>query len=478
MSKSAMFRQAAARVGKRVRGKWVLEELVGFGGMAAVYRARHRNGARVAIKMLHGNSAASRDLRARFVGEGYAANRIDHPAVVRVLDDDVDEQGTPFLIMDFVEGRTLTAAIADGCFDDDQLLEVAEQVCGALSAAHGAGVVHRDLKPDNLLLEPNGRIRVLDFGIARLIEDDESYYGTTTGVAFGTPGFISPEQALGLRDQIGPCSDVFGLGATLFHLATTEYLHAARTRQELLVLVATKPARALRDVAPHVSPEVAAIVDRATRMAVDERWPSAAAMLQAVRAVRRARPGAFGGSASTPSTLPPPPPEPSRPRIAASALRRRRAALSVACAMMLLGIGSAFAASGPTRDASADGAVEPVSDAPLVAMDTAMDKAMDTAMNTAMDTEARAARPPRAVVDDMRASACIDGPPAAIGDARVVHRPATKAARPPIKPRAPGKAVVVPNPVLVAETLRLKDQRDLAFAWKDHRYAALAMSRR
>lgn len=384
---------AQARVGKLLRGKWLLEELVGIGGMASVYRARHRNGARVAIKILHGTIAGCEEVRARFVGEGYAANRIDHPAVVRVLDDDVDENGAPFLVMDFVDGRTLADAVQEHRFVDDELLDVAEQLCGALSAAHAAGVVHRDLKPDNLIVDPTGRIRVLDFGIARLMEDDEqSFFGTKTGVAFGTPGFISPEQALGRRHDIGPRSDLFALGATLFYLATGEFLHATETPQELLIYVATRPARLLRDVAPHVSPDVAAIVDRATRMDMEDRWPSADAMLEEVRLVRATRRGAIVRRCSFApfAVLPPQPVSPvvahvsggggprvsvpreslpsenlrgmslddeldliARASVARRAMRRRRHALAAASVLTFFGILLAFATSAKTPDAAA-----------------------------------------------------------------------------------------------------------------------------
>lgn len=290
MSESVVRERALTKVGSILRGKWTLEELVGLGGMAAVYRARHRNGALVAIKLLHPTLAGLDDVRRRFIGEGYAANRIAHPSVVRVLDDDVDDKDVPFLVMDYVEGQTLADAIEKRCFGDDELLDVAEQVCGALAAAHAAGVVHRDLKPDNLLVEPNGRVRILDFGIARVLCDDElSFFATKTGIAFGTPGFISPEQALGHRAAIGPPTDLFALGATLFYLATGRFLHATESAQELLILVATRPARLLRDVAPQISEEVAAIVDRATRLHIEERWESAEAMLEAIRKVRRAR---------------------------------------------------------------------------------------------------------------------------------------------------------------------------------------------
>ncbi len=308
MQDSHLQQRAKARLGKTLRGKWLLEELVGVGGMAAVYRSHHRNGACVAVKVLHASLADNDELRRRFVGEGYAANRINHPAVVKVQDDDVDEDGTPFLVMDFVEGETLADKIQDRRMNDDELLDVAEQVCAALAVAHAAGVVHRDLKPDNLLMDPSGKIRVLDFGIARLLEEDqESFFSTKTGIAFGTPGFISPEQALGHRHKVGPRTDLFAVGATLFYLATGEFLHAAETPQELLILVATKPARQLRVVAPHLSPAVCELIDRATRMSLDQRWQDAAEMLEAARAARASLRGD-----EVPAVLPPEPTDPQR----------------------------------------------------------------------------------------------------------------------------------------------------------------------
>lgn len=368
MLDSLVQQRAKARLGKTLRGKWLLEELVGVGGMAAVYRASHRNGARVAVKMLHAIIAESDELRRRFIGEGYAANRIAHPAVVSVHDDDMDEDGTPFLVMDFVEGQTLADKILTRRYNDDELLDTAEQVCSLLDAAHKAGVVHRDLKPDNLLVEPDGRIRLLDFGIARLLEDgEESFHGTKTGIAFGTPGFISPEQALGHRDKVGPHTDVFALGATLFYLATGEFLHAAETPQELLILVATQPARLLREVAPHISPEVAAIVDRATRMRLRERYTSAAEMLKDVQALKAARLAADPRvSAAIETLLPPEPVEPepepivsresirvevhspslrdipTRPSIARRDVTRRRSVLAVAGAIAIVIGGISF----------------------------------------------------------------------------------------------------------------------------------------
>lgn len=429
MLDSLVQQRAKARLGKTLRGKWLLEELVGVGGMAAVYRASHRNGARVAVKMLHAIIAESDELRRRFIGEGYAANRIAHPAVVSVHDDDMDEDGTPFLVMDFVEGQTLADKILARRYNDDELLDTAEQVCSLLDAAHKAGVVHRDLKPDNLLVEPDGRIRLLDFGIARLLEDgEESFHGTKTGIAFGTPGFISPEQALGHRDKVGPHTDVFALGATLFYLATGEFLHAAETPQELLILVATQPARLLREVAPHISPEVAAIVDRATRMKLRERYTSAAEMLKDVQALKAARTAADPRvSAAIETLLPPEPVEPepepiapresirvqvhspslrdipTRPSIARRDVTRRRSVLAVAGAIAIVIGGISFMGAARGREVprthhepllAAPGYIPPLPDLESVASQAVSDEATVTVPPPAPPVQTKSAHVP------------------------------------------------------------------------------------
>jgi eukaryotic-like serine/threonine-protein kinase len=288
MSENVVEDLARKRLGRTIKGKWRLDRLIGVGGMAAVYAATHRNGARVAIKMLHATISASQQIRARFIREGYLANKVDHPGVVRVLDDDVDDTDqSAFLVMDLVVGTTLAERAMERLLDAGEVLDVAEQVLQVLHAAHEKSIVHRDLKPDNLLVDSVGKVHVLDFGIARLLDDVTGGVSSTkTGTAFGTPGFMAPEQALGKTAQISARTDLYALGATLFALVCGDFVHAAENPQELLVLVATQPARSLGEMAPGMAAEVVHIIDKSTRNAPEERWQSAAEMLAAVRAAK------------------------------------------------------------------------------------------------------------------------------------------------------------------------------------------------
>ncbi|HEX4477595.1 MAG TPA: serine/threonine-protein kinase, partial [Polyangiaceae bacterium] len=168
-------------VGQVLLEKWRLEVLLGVGGMAAVYAATHRNGSRVAIKILHAELSISPDVRARFLREGYAANSVGHDGVVRVSDDDVAEDGAAFLVMELLDGETLEERRQrhGGRLSEDEVLSVADQVLDVLVAAHAKGIVHRDLKPENIFLTRDGRVKVLDFGIARLRELSSTASKTT-----------------------------------------------------------------------------------------------------------------------------------------------------------------------------------------------------------------------------------------------------------------------------------------------------------
>jgi serine/threonine protein kinase len=276
------------RLGETLLGKWHLDAVLGEGGMAAVYAATHRNGARGAVKMLRSSEP---DEVSRFVREGYIANHVDHPAVVRALDDDVAEDGTPFLVMELLEGKSL-AELADargGRLPVMEVLKVMREVLDALAAAHDHGIVHRDIKPENIFITVDGRVKVLDFGIAHLPEGcGPPSPKTQSGLVMGTPAFMSPEQARARWDLVGPMSDVWAVGATMFTLLSGQFVHDEETVPELLAAIFSRPARSLKEVMPNAALPVVALVDRALERHTADRWGGAREMRRALLEVEAA----------------------------------------------------------------------------------------------------------------------------------------------------------------------------------------------
>jgi eukaryotic-like serine/threonine-protein kinase len=280
-----VLQRAMSRVGSALGEKYTLEDLVGVGGTAAVYRAVHRNGNRVAVKMLHLEYALDTDIRSRFLSEGYASNNIDHPGAVRVLDDDTADDGSVYLVMELLEGSTLDARAAEsgGMLSVEEVLALAHQLLDVLSAAHAKGTVHRDVKPENLFLTVEGVLKILDFGIAR-VKDPSSAHATVNGQIFGTPAFLPPEQALGEVAEIDHRTDLWAVGATMFTLLTGEYVYGETSPAKLIALAATTSPRSVRSVAPALPVPVAQVVDRALARDKHQRWSSARQMQSAVEA--------------------------------------------------------------------------------------------------------------------------------------------------------------------------------------------------
>ena len=192
------------RLGTVLRGKWRLEALLGTGGMGHVYAATHRNGMRGAVKVLHRGSTQDAAMLRRFLREGYVANRVQHPGAVKMLDDDVTDDGSPFLVMELVSGEPLSAVLArTPRIPVDRVLDVLEQSGRALQEAHARGLVHRDIKPGNILITPTGQVKITDFGIAKVAHQVPVTKG---GLVMGTAQYLSPEQAAG--DDARPASDV------------------------------------------------------------------------------------------------------------------------------------------------------------------------------------------------------------------------------------------------------------------------------
>jgi serine/threonine-protein kinase len=320
-------KQADARIGVTLKDKWRLDKLLGVGGMASVYAATHHNQKRVAVKVLHRELSLNAEMRARFLREGYLANTVAHSGVVTVDDDNVLEDGSAFLVMELLEGETIEARRTrlGGTLPVGDVLAYAERLLDVLVAAHDKGVVHRDLKPDNLFLTTAGEIKVLDFGIARLQEMSASTGGTRIGSIMGTPTFMAPEQARARWDEVDGRTDLFAVGATMYTLLSGRYVHEAETINEELGLAMTARATSLATITPDLPAPVVAFVDRALAFEKAARWPDARAMRAALGEVRATLRGGDESVASVASVASRPPaasePSPISPTSSGPAVR-------------------------------------------------------------------------------------------------------------------------------------------------------------
>jgi hypothetical protein len=278
---------ALRRVGTILNGKWRLDALLGLGGTAAVFAATHRNGNRVAIKVLHAHFSLDEGIRTRLQQEGYVANLIEHPGAVRILDDDRAEDGSVFLVMELLSGEGLDARLKRKGWrlPRAEALGITFSLLDVMAAAHARGVIHRDIKPDNIFVTREGQIKVLDFGIARLLELPSHMNRSRNGALFGTLGFMAPEQALARTHEIDGRTDLWAVGATLFTLLTGRLVHEAPTPNEQLVNAATRVAAPLSSLLPEADPALCALVDRALAFQQIERWQNAREMQEAVRAI-------------------------------------------------------------------------------------------------------------------------------------------------------------------------------------------------
>ncbi|MEQ9317554.1 MAG: protein kinase, partial [Polyangiaceae bacterium] len=285
-----------AKVGSVLKSKWTLERLIGVGGMAAVYAARHRVGTTAAIKILHPEVARSTELRLRFEREAMAMGKLEHPGCVKVLDIDVTKDGSPFLVMELLEGESLKERCArDGHLPMPELLRVTDEALDVLAAAHGEGIIHRDIKPDNLFLTADGTVKVLDFGIARMREGAAM---TMIGERLGTLPYMPPEQVKG--SNIDARADLFALGAVMFRIIAGRRVHDVKTESEMVVAMSSEPAPALSSVCGTVPEGVARVVDRALAFSAADRYPDARTMQGDVQALRRGEEPAFAAVDSLP----------------------------------------------------------------------------------------------------------------------------------------------------------------------------------
>src|ERR1041385_3758786 len=226
---------------KVIAGRYRLEARLGEGGMGIVYRARHVLIDRVvALKLIRPDLRGETHLRAWMLREARAANRVDHAHIIDIHDIGETEESELYLVMEYLVGTPLSAEIARGSMPIQLAVDILEQMGAALARAHDLGVVHRDLKSDNVLLPARGGrkdfVKILDFGLAALAHDPRL---APKGAVFGTPEYMSPEQARG--EQAGPQSDLYALGILFFEMLTGQLPFRAADRDTLLEMQRTAP---------------------------------------------------------------------------------------------------------------------------------------------------------------------------------------------------------------------------------------------
>lgn len=253
----------------------MLEEL-GRGGMGVVFRARQLSLNReVAVKMILRGAMASDADHTRFQAEAAAAARLDHPGIVPVYETGVIA-GRPYFTMKRIEGKTLSQLLADGPIPSKQAAEILLAVSRAIHFAHQQGVLHRDLKPSNILIDNDGLPHVTDFGLAKQTSDPNSL--TRTGAILGTPSYMPPEQAAGQRGQLGPASDVYSLGAILYHMLTGRPPFQAATPVDTVLLVLEQDPVPPRVLNPAADRDLEHITLRCLQKPTDLRYASSAGL--------------------------------------------------------------------------------------------------------------------------------------------------------------------------------------------------------
>ena len=260
--------------------RYRLGEPLGAGGMATVYDGFDERLQRpVAVKVLRPEMAARLDVRARFESEARSAAQLTHPNVVAVFDSGEDD-GTPFLVMERLPGETLADRLQAGHVDDDWVLRVAGDVLGALGAAHAAGIVHRDVKPGNILIAGDGCAKVGDFGIAKSLEVASAADLTSTNQLVGTPAYVAPERVIGEPATLH--SDLYAVGVVLYEAFAGRKPFTGKTPVATAYAIRHETPPPLASVRPELPPHVVAAVERAMDRDPTRRFASAAEFASAL----------------------------------------------------------------------------------------------------------------------------------------------------------------------------------------------------
>ncbi len=302
---------AESLIGTTISGRYKIEKLLGEGGMGAVYQAEHTHmRKRLAVKVLHPEMSRLPEVVARFEREAMAAAHIDHPNVAAATDFGKLEDGSFFLVLEYVEGKSLRELIQKGRLDTGRALRILRQIAAALQRAHVMGIVHRDLKPENvMLIDRDGEqdfVKVLDFGIAKVpvadIGREPSARGepgqalTQLGMVYGTPEYMAPEQALG--QNVDPRADIYALGCMTFEMLAGVRPFDHESKVTLLGMHVTAPIPTVASKCPDavVPPEIEAILHRMLEKEASARYADAKDLMDAIDAVWNVGWGAIPGA--------------------------------------------------------------------------------------------------------------------------------------------------------------------------------------
>lgn len=264
-------------IGKTI-GHYDIKQLLGVGGMGEVYLANDNLlNRKVALKLVPPDLAELRVNLNRFKQEAKAASALNHPNILTIYEFGA-EDGTQYIVSEFVDGVTLRQRIKDGVPSGKELLDIAGQVASALAAAHSSGIVHRDIKPENIMIRRDGIVKVLDFGLAKLTmpagsetsKEDQTLFKTAPGSVIGTAAYMSPEQARGV--EVDGRTDIWSLGVVIYEMLTGCRPFDGDTQTDVLVAILNQPVPALADFAVEAPAELKRIIDKALAKNVEDRY--------------------------------------------------------------------------------------------------------------------------------------------------------------------------------------------------------------
>ncbi|WP_374260204.1 serine/threonine-protein kinase [Corallococcus sp. RDP092CA] len=270
-----------------LRNTYKVVSVLGRGGMGSVFLAQHLRlpGKQVAVKVLRVGDHVGPELHVRFRREAEIASRLGHPNIVEVLDFDTLEDGSPFLVLEYLRGESLADRLRRGRLTLEEVFSFTRQMGSALQAAHRAGIVHRDLKPANIFLVPTDsggvvgeRVKLLDFGISKVMSSETLQ--TQEAVLIGTPQYMSPEQAQGQNSRIDARTDLFALGGIVFEMISGMTPFGGGSLAQIIYRVVHEPPVSLATLMPDLPPNVPRAVARALEKNADHRHPDVASFIE------------------------------------------------------------------------------------------------------------------------------------------------------------------------------------------------------